>query len=162
MALQSGGGGLAHLQHEAHGILVLRILILVGRFAVGRGIAFQKSITAPRSAVASATRSYINYIYMRLEWDERKNRLNQKKHGIAFSLAARVFADECRILEKDRVDEETGEQRWHAIGRVGGAAIYIVVHVYRGEKDGEEIIRIVSARDANQRESGRYFQQAAH
>src|ERR1035438_1912627 len=106
---------------------------------------------------------------MRLEWDERKNRLNQKKHGIAFSLAARVFADECRILEKDRIDEETGEQRWHAIGRVGSAAIYIVAHVYRGGKDGEEIVRIperaatgVSARDANQRESRRYFQQAAH
>ena len=99
---------------------------------------------------------------MRLEWDERKNRLNQKKHGIAFSLAARVFADEFRILEKDRIDEETGEQRWHALGRVGGAAIYIVVHVYRGEKDGEEIIRIVSARDANQGESRRYLQQAAY
>jgi uncharacterized DUF497 family protein len=99
---------------------------------------------------------------MRLEWDERKNRLNQKKHGIAFSLGARVFADECRILEKDRIDEETGEQRWHAIGRIGSAAIYIVVHVYRGGKDGEEIVRIVSARDANQRESRRYFQQAAH
>ena len=99
---------------------------------------------------------------MRLEWDERKNRLNLKNHGIAFPLAARVFGDECRILEKDRIDEETGEQRWHAIGRVGGAAIYIEVHVYRGEKDGEEIIRIVSARDANQRESRRYFQRAAH
>jgi uncharacterized DUF497 family protein len=82
--------------------------------------------------------------------------------GSEASLAARVFADECRILEKERIDEETGEQRWHAIGRVGGAAIYIVVHVYRGEKDGEEIIRIVSARDANQREGRRYFQQAAN
>jgi len=97
-----------------------------------------------------------------LEWDERKNRLNQRQHGIAFSLAGRVFADECRILEKDRIDEETGEQRWHAIGGVGSAAIYIVVHVYRGEKDGDEIVRIISARDANQRESRRYFQQAAH
>jgi hypothetical protein len=72
-------------------------------------------------------------------------------------------------LERDWIDEETGEQRWHAIGRVGGIAIYVVVHVYRGEKDGEETIRIperaaagVSARDANQRESRRYFQQAAH
>ena len=99
---------------------------------------------------------------MRLEWDGPKNRLNQKKHGIAFSLAARVFADECRILEKDRIDEETGEQRWHAIGRVGSAAVYIVVHVYRGGRDGEETIRIVSARDANQRESRRYFQQTAY
>ena len=64
----------------------------------------------------------------------RTNRLNQKKHGIAFALAALVFADECRILEKDRTDEETGEQRWHAIGRVGGTAIYIVVHVYKGRE----------------------------
>ena len=37
---------------------------------------------------------------MRLEWDELKSRLNQRKHGVAFSLAARVFADECRTLEK--------------------------------------------------------------
>jgi len=122
-----------------------------------------------RFALDSAAQTYINYIYMRLEWDERKNRLNRRKHGVGFSLAARVFADECRLLERDRIDEETGEQRWHAIGRVGGIAIYVVVHVYRGEKDGEETIRIperaaagVSARDANQRESRRYFQQAAH
>ena len=115
-----------------------------------------------QATLALVIRTYIKCIYMRLEWDERKNRPNQKKHGIPFSLAARVFADECRILERDRIDEETGEQRWHAIGRVDGAAIYIVVHVYRGEKDGEEIIRIVSARDANQREGRRYFQQAAN
>jgi uncharacterized DUF497 family protein/uncharacterized protein (DUF4415 family) len=74
---------------------------------------------------------------MRLEWDERKNRLNQKKHGIAFSLAARVFADECRILEKDRIDEETGEQRWHAIGRVGGAA-YTSWSTFIGERKMEK------------------------
>jgi uncharacterized DUF497 family protein/uncharacterized protein (DUF4415 family) len=74
---------------------------------------------------------------VRVEWDERNNRLNQKRHGIAFSLAARVFADECRILGKDRIDEETGEQRWHAIGRVGSAAIYIVV-TFIGEKKMEK------------------------
>jgi uncharacterized protein len=133
------------------------------RFQASAGTRCSAGIPAATGICACLrNRTYINYIYMRLEWDERKNRLNQKKHGIAFSLAARVFADERRILEKDHIDEETGEQRWHAIGRVGGAAIYIVVHVYRGEKDGEETIRIVSARDANQRESRRYFQQAAY
>jgi uncharacterized DUF497 family protein len=99
---------------------------------------------------------------MRFEWDERKNRQNQKKHGIGFSLAARVFADERRMLEKDRIDDETGEQRWHAIGRIGSAAIFVGAHVYREESDGEETIRIVSARDASKRESRRYFRQAAH
>ena len=99
---------------------------------------------------------------MRLEWDERKNRLNQKKHGIAFELAGRVFADAFRLLDKDRIDDETGEQRWHTIGRIGDAAIYLVVHIYREKEDGEETIRIISARDANKRESRRYFQQATH
>jgi uncharacterized protein len=73
------------------------------------------------------------YIQMRYEWDERKNRENQRKHGgISFRLATLVFDDEDRILIKDRVDE-TGEQRWHAIGAVsptpGTRAVLLVVHV---------------------------------
>lgn len=28
---------------------------------------------------------------MRYEWDEKKNRLNQKKHGISFEIAAVAF-----------------------------------------------------------------------
>jgi uncharacterized protein len=51
---------------------------------------------------------------MRFEWDERKNRANQHKHGVSFELAARVFADEFCLVYKDRIDEKTGEQRWHA------------------------------------------------
>jgi uncharacterized DUF497 family protein len=48
---------------------------------------------------------------MRYEWDERKNRLNQKKHdGITFELAALAFEDEWRLIGPDRVDE-SGEQR---------------------------------------------------
>ncbi|MGD0223321.1 MAG: BrnT family toxin [Terriglobia bacterium] len=49
----------------------------------------------------------------------------------------------------------------HAIGAVS-AALLLVVHVYReDEVDGEEIIRIISAREANQRERRIYIQQAA-
>src|SRR5215831_5761525 len=100
---------------------------------------------------------------VRFEWDDAKDRANRKKHGVEFELAVRVFADECCLIVPDRVDEETGEQRWHAIGRVEGLAIYTVVHVYReGKPDDEEIIRIVSAREADQRERRRYLQQAAY
>jgi hypothetical protein len=35
------------------------------------------------------------------EWDEDKNRLNQKKHGIAFELAQRAFLDERRVIAED-------------------------------------------------------------
>jgi uncharacterized DUF497 family protein len=89
---------------------------------------------------------------MRFEWDEEKDAANQRRHGgIAFASAALVFNDPGTIFRKDRIVD--GEQRWHAIG---------VVHVYRKEnEDGEEIIRIVSAREASKCERRIYIQQAA-
>jgi len=76
-----------------------------------------------------------------------------------FETAARVFNDASLVLIEDRIVE--GEQRWHAIGAVS-AALLLVVHVFReDEVDGEEIIRIISAREANQRERRVYLQQAA-
>ena len=39
---------------------------------------------------------------MRFEWDEKKNRLNRKKHGILFQLAREAFADPFRLLIPDR------------------------------------------------------------
>jgi uncharacterized protein len=54
---------------------------------------------------------------MRFEWDEAKNRINQAKHqGLSFEIAARVFADPNYVLLTDRIDEETGEQRFNAMG----------------------------------------------
>jgi uncharacterized DUF497 family protein len=97
---------------------------------------------------------------MRFEWDTAKSRINQRKHNdLDFETAARVFNDANLILIEDRIVE--GERRWHAIGAVS-AALVLVVHVYReDEVDGEEIIRIISAREANQRERRIYLQQAA-
>lgn len=103
---------------------------------------------------------------MRFEWDETKNASNQKKHdGIDFPSAALAFADPHYVLVKDRVDENV-EQRYHLIGGVelgaGRPALLLLVHVYRKDKEnGEEIVRIISAREANKRERGRYIQQAA-
>jgi hypothetical protein len=113
---------------------------------------------------------------MRYEWDERKNRLNQRKHGgISFELAALVFEDKHRLIGLNSVDE-TGEERWHAIGAVsvepGVVGVLFVVHVYRHpsgkdlvpglpreEEDHEEFIRIISARRANKDECRRYQEQ---
>ncbi|MGO9230789.1 MAG: BrnT family toxin [Bryobacteraceae bacterium] len=98
---------------------------------------------------------------MRFEWDREKNRINQRKHcGIAFEAAALIFDDPNVVFCRDRV--VGGEQRWHAIGAAEGAVLP-VVHVYRTEHANgeEEIIRIISARAANQRERRIYIQQAA-
>ena len=99
---------------------------------------------------------------MRFEWDEWKDRENQRKHGISFDLATLVFEDENCLIRRDRVDE-SGEQRWHAIGsisiRPSDGAILIVAHVYREDHDGEEIIRIISARAAGKHDIRRYQKQ---
>ena len=99
------------------------------------------------------------YNTMHFEWDPDKNRSNQKKHGgIDFELASRVFSDPFTMLRKDRVVD--GEQRWQAIGAVH-RAVLLVVHTYLEEDSyGEEIIRIISAREANPAERRIYLEQA--
>lgn len=98
------------------------------------------------------------------EWDEAKNKRNQRKHaGISFEMAALVFEDEFCLVGPDRIDE-TGEVRWHAIGAVSiepaATAVLLVVHAYREDRNGEEIIRIISARRAEEHEIRRYQEPA--
>jgi uncharacterized protein len=94
---------------------------------------------------------------VRFEWEAGKNRTNKRKHGVDFETASRVFLDPNMVLIEDRLGE-LGEQRWHALGLAGGIHLLVVVHVYREAEDGEEIIRIISARKAGEREGRRYFQ----
>ena len=88
---------------------------------------------------------------MQFEWDENKNRINEKKHGIDFSLAARVFFDNNRIEEYDE-EHSTYEDRYISLGLVDD--VLVVVHTDRGEA-----VRIISARQANERERRKYYEQ---
>ncbi len=87
------------------------------------------------------------------EWDDAKNRSNQKKHGISFEIAARVFGDPFLMLFPDGFD--AGEERWRAFGQIGGQAIIMVAHTYRSDQ-GHEKIRLISARIATRHERQRY------
>ena len=64
----------------------------------------------------------------------------------------------------ERIDKKSGETRWHAIGRARideqTSAVLLVVHAYREDEHGEEIIRIISARAAEKHEIRRYQEQA--
>jgi hypothetical protein len=104
---------------------------------------------------------YIVYNVMRFEWDEQKNLANQKKHdSLDFETAALVFRDPDVVYVKDRIVD--GEQRWHAVGIVR-TAILLVVHIYLEDGlDGEETIRIISAREASKRERRVYLAQASN
>jgi uncharacterized protein len=102
---------------------------------------------------------------VRYEWDEKKNRRNQRKHGgLSFELATLIFEDEHCLIYMDRIDDQTGEQRWIALGMAQPAAdaviLLVVAHVYREDKHGEEIIRIISVREAEKRDVQRYHAQA--
>lgn len=90
---------------------------------------------------------------MRFEWDAKKNRQNLKKHGISFDLAKEVFDDSYALSDPDRDVE--GEERWCTIGVIRGSVTVLIAHTYRVE-DGEEIIRIISARRAASAERRAY------
>jgi uncharacterized DUF497 family protein len=95
-------------------------------------------------------------------WDENKNRINRRKHGVPFETAALVFEDPNLVSYPDRTVDAGpfgNEERWHTIGRVGGIALLLVVHTSE-EQHGEEEIRIISARKASRRERALY--QAPH
>ena len=86
-------------------------------------------------------------------WDETKDRINQRKHGVSFQTAARVFEDPNAVSYVDRLVDD--QERWHTIGLAGGVAVLLVVHTSE-EQHGEEEIRIISARKASSRERALY------
>ncbi len=90
---------------------------------------------------------------MKFEWDTEKARINEHKHHIDFETAARVFFDPDRLEQYDgcHADEE---DRWKVIGMVY-PAILIVIYTERGECG--EVIRIISARKANEQERQAYY-----
>ena len=90
---------------------------------------------------------------MQLNWDERKDRLNRKKHRVSFETAALVFDDPDQLSRLDR--EVEGELRWQTLGIVPGMQVLLVAHTVEQEGD-EEIIRIISARKATPRERSIY------
>lgn len=106
----------------------------------------------------------LHYVYTAViyEWDERKNALNLRKHGLRFEAAVQVFADPDCLIEQNFDDPETGEPRWLAIGLAPAYGLeLVVIHVYRTVEtiegqEPQEVIRVISAREADPRESRRY------
>jgi len=47
---------------------------------------------------------------MKIIWDENKNKLNIKDHGLSFQIAKLVFDDPLCITRYDRI--ENGGERW--------------------------------------------------
>lgn len=92
---------------------------------------------------------------MKLEWDVGKERINKRKHGVAFSEACFIFTDPYALTIFDR-DHSGDEERWITIGQTMKGRILTVVHTYRRKKS-DEVVRIISARKATQNETMNYI-----
>lgn len=86
---------------------------------------------------------------MRIEWDQKKNEANKRKHGVDFETASLVFDDPFCITFVERVTD--GEERWNAIGSIENIIVLIVAHTW-----SDEVIRIISARTATRPERKLY------
>lgn len=85
---------------------------------------------------------------IKFTWDENKNEINKRKHGLSFEEASEVFGDENAILFDDP-DHSIEEDRFLIIGAVKSTKICIVSHCYR---DNDNVIRLISAREATKNE----------
>ncbi len=89
---------------------------------------------------------------IRFEWDERKNAMNVRKHGVSFHEAESVFADESALLVADP-DHSLEEDRFILIGLSQALRVLLVFHCSRRSEDE---IRIFSARKATRTEREQY------
>ena len=91
---------------------------------------------------------YINNV--KFEWDDEKNRINIEKHSVDFNDAIDIFQNiRLTVVDKRR---DYGETRKISIGKINNN---ICIVVYTERKD---VIRIISARKANQRERRKYYE----
>jgi uncharacterized protein len=85
---------------------------------------------------------------MRFEFDPDKSARNQRERGLPFAAAGRLF-DSIRLEWEDR-RKDYGEIRINTLGEIEGR-VFCVAFTRR-----KDVIRIISFRKANARETRRY------
>ena len=84
------------------------------------------------------------------EWDQEKDRANERKHGVSFAEASTVFGDPLSVTIPDP-DHSDVEDRYILMGSTFRDKLLVVVHTERGDN-----IRIISARLATRSERRAY------
>jgi uncharacterized DUF497 family protein len=92
---------------------------------------------------------------LRFEWDEKKGKANDKKHGVSFEEARTVFYDENAIQFYDP-DHSEEEDRFILLGLSFKPQVLVVCHCFR---ESETVVRIISARKADTDEEQEYWKQ---
>ena len=89
---------------------------------------------------------------MRFEWDPDKAASNVRKHKVTFDMARTVFYDDFAVQFFDQ-EHSSGEDRFLLLGMSSDARLLLVCHC---EREDGDVIRIISARKATDREAQYY------
>ena len=89
---------------------------------------------------------------LKFEWDDKKNKENQRKHHVSFEEAQTVFFDENAVEFYDN-PHSGSEDRFFLLGVSAKLRVLIICHCLREE---ESIIRLISARKATKNEQHKY------
>ena len=90
--------------------------------------------------------------YFKFVWDPKKDEENKRKHQVSFEEAVTVFYDPDGLLIHDP-DHSTDEERFLLLGRSRKYHLLVVCHCYR---ESDDVIRIISARKADNDEEIQY------
>jgi uncharacterized protein len=91
---------------------------------------------------------------LQFDWDAEKAMSNLRDHGVAFQKATKVFYDSFAIEDIDD-REYYDEERVNRIGMCEGTILH-VTYTERGD-----VLRIISARQAEKHEQDNYYRENA-
>lgn len=91
---------------------------------------------------------------MKFAWHPAKAESNFSKHGVSFDEASTVFEDLMQMHHSDDI-HSIGEQRYTCLGMSDQSRLLLVVYT----EQMENLIRIISAREATRREANDYESQ---
>jgi uncharacterized DUF497 family protein len=89
---------------------------------------------------------------VRYEWDEEKDALNRRKHGVSFRQAQALLGSDVPSLTLYDEEHSMNEDRFITIGPARGTPLLVVW----AERSEDDVIRIISARLATRREARLY------
>lgn len=89
---------------------------------------------------------------MLYEWDEEKDKINQRKHGMSLNAGVPVFEDDFRLELYDEINSRPHEDRYITIGHNKVSDILYVVYTMRGFNK----TRLISVRRAEPHERRLY------
>ena len=103
----------------------------------------------------------INRYGVKFRWDDRKNKINFRKHGIYFEDALDVFYDDYRMEFKD-LKHSQDEDRRIALGKVEDVLFVVYTERYDSQDEYDiRYIRMISARVAEPEEEEEYDEHRA-